>query len=52
MYRGMELNIHFQLMLSLRTNGAIPPLPICLHGMHKENFTFTFTRTEIVYSMK
>lgn len=23
--------------------------PKCLHGTHRDNFTFTFTRTEIVY---
>lgn len=26
-----------------RMRGAVPPLPICFHGVHKENFTFTFT---------
>jgi len=25
----------------LTVSGAIPPLPICLYGMHRDNFTIT-----------
>ena len=31
-----------RLVPRLRISGAIPPPPICLHGMHRESFTLTF----------
>jgi hypothetical protein len=38
---GSEADQSSSLVLRLRMSGAIPPLPICLHGMYRENVTFT-----------
>jgi len=27
----------------VKKNGAVPHFPLCIHGMHKDNFTITFT---------
>jgi hypothetical protein len=35
-----EKNLH--LVPRLRKHGAIPPIPICFHDMHRDNFTFAF----------
>ena len=32
--------IDLNVLPNLRISGPIHPLPICLHGMHAENFTF------------
>ena len=37
----MKLTIHLHLVLRLRMSGAIPLHPLYLHGMHRDNFTFT-----------
>jgi hypothetical protein len=35
---------HLHLVLSLKMGGAVPPLPICLYGMHRDQLNFTFSR--------
>jgi hypothetical protein len=39
-YRTVKLTIHVPLVPRLRMSGATPPLPSCLHGMNRHNFTF------------
>lgn len=36
----MKLTIHLHPMLKLRISGAIPPLPLCFHGMQCDSFSF------------
>jgi len=33
-------------------SGSIPPVPICLHGMHRDNITFTFTWHHVPNDLK
>jgi hypothetical protein len=40
--------IHFHLVMRLRLCGALPPFPICPHGVmlrHRDNFTFLVYHT-------
>jgi len=33
-----------RLLSRLKTGGALPPLPIRMHDVHKDKFTFVFNR--------
>jgi len=46
----MKLTTHLHPAPTLRMSAAIPPLPNCLHGMHKDNFTFTLPAVIYGYS--
>jgi len=35
----LKLTIHLHLMLRAKISGGIPLLPVCFHGMHRNNFT-------------
>ena len=41
----MRLNTLFYLVPRLRMHGAVPPLLICLLGIHRDNFTLTYRIT-------
>jgi len=41
MVDGIWLRQHLLLVVGLQMSGAIPPPPICLHGVYRDNFTFT-----------
>ena len=41
--QGMKTTSHLQQLLSFRMSGAIPLLPLRLHGVDKENFIFFCT---------
>lgn len=36
---GLEVDAHFHLVLRLRVSGAVPPLPICFHGVDSDFLT-------------
>ena len=38
----VKLTTHLHLILRLNMNEAAPSFPICLHGVYRDNFTFTF----------
>jgi hypothetical protein len=38
----VKLTTPLHLMLRLNMNEAVPSFPICLHGVYRDNFTFTF----------
>jgi hypothetical protein len=39
---GVMLPTYSNLALRLRACGDIPPVPICLHGLHRVSFTIFF----------
>ena len=43
---SMKLTTDFHLLPWLRMCRAIPPLPLCLHGIHRDNFTFGCTSSQ------
>jgi hypothetical protein len=38
--QGMKATTHLELVTRLKRSTAIPPLLLCLHGTHRENFMF------------
>jgi hypothetical protein len=45
----MKLTIDLRLVLRLHMSRYVRSLSLCLHGMHRDNFTFTFTFTCTTY---
>ena len=43
---SMKLTTDFHLLQWLRMSTAIPPLPLCLHGILRNNFTFGCTSSQ------
>lgn len=37
----VKLTTHLHLKLRLNMNEAVPSFPICLHGVYRDDFTFT-----------
>jgi len=37
---SVKVTTHLHIVLRLRMGAAIPPLSICLHDMHRDNYTF------------
>jgi hypothetical protein len=42
--RGVKLTTYLHPLSRLRMNGTITPLPIYLHGEHRDKFTYTSQR--------
>lgn len=41
--RNVKLTTHLLLLSRLKMSGAVPPLPICHHGVHISVLTFTIS---------
>ena len=40
--QSMRLTTHHHLIMKLQMSGVKHPLPVCLHGVYKDKFTFLF----------
>jgi len=48
--QSMKQTTHSHLVLTLRMYGAIPPLPLCLCGMHRDNLIFHMLQELFLHS--